>query len=131
MKKVILFATFACMVTMNSCKSSEQGDASQAESKVVETVASSAVQGAISDVPQFSDPETQKFVDGYAAYMKQSMEIYKTKDMTKIAELQASAMEWSKKSQDFATRIAQNPDDMKKYSEYIQKLSTEMQEAMK
>jgi glutaredoxin 2 len=126
-KTLLLSFSIVCLF---SCKNG----ADKAEQQVEETqkaLTSSSVQSAIDDIPTFEDAETQKFVEEYAQYMKLSIDAYKTNDATKVAELQKEATEWATKLQSSTMRLAKNPDDIKKFNEYIQKLSIEMQEAMK
>ncbi len=76
-----------------------------------------------SDVPKFKDPEVQKFVDNYASIIND----YKKADVTKQTELMAKIQELQTQSQTVGQKLASDQDELKKYTDYIQKLVTEMQ----
>jgi hypothetical protein len=82
------------------------------------------------DVPKFADAEVQKYVDDYTAYVKSVVDAYNSKDMTKAQELTAKATEWSTRSTSVGQKLATNPDEAKKFSDYMMKLSKDMQDAM-
>jgi len=53
---------------------------------------------AVTDIPQFSSAEVQKFVEDYAAYMNEVLKAQASKDTEKVAELQAHSVEWGQKA---------------------------------
>jgi hypothetical protein len=82
------------------------------------------------DVPTFSDPEVQKYVNDYSAFVAAYVEAYKSKDMTKVQELATKQTEWSAKTQNVAMKLANNPDEATKFSNYMTKLSQDWANAM-
>jgi hypothetical protein len=53
------------------------------------------------------------------------------KDPAKLAELSKSMQDWSAKSQSFAMKLASNPEEAKKWAEWVMALTKEMMPAMK
>src|SRR5688572_14136528 len=82
------------------------------------------------DVPTFSDPEVQKYVNDYSAFVAAYVEAYKSKDMTKVQELSTKATEWTSKTQNIAMKLANNPEEATKFSNYMTKLSQDWSNAM-
>jgi hypothetical protein len=84
--------------------------------------------GAMAGVPTFSDPEVQKFVNEYSAWIKD----YKTgmADPTKAAEMAKTAQEWSGKMTGIAMKIATNPGELQKWTDWAKWISNEMMPAM-
>lgn len=76
------------------------------------------------DMPTFSDPEVQKFVTEYTAFVKE----YKAgiTDPTKAAALAKTAQEWSTKMTSIGMKLASNPDDAKKWADWTTWLAKEM-----
>ncbi len=77
-----------------------------------------------SGVPTFSDPEVQKFANDYAAFVA----AYKAgmNDPSKMAELSKNMQEWTTKSQNVAMKLANSPEEAKKWSDWVMELSKEM-----
>lgn len=75
-------------------------------------------------VPTFSDPEVQKFANDYAAFI----EGYRTgmADPAKAQELSKQMQEWSTKSQTIGMKLAQNPEEAQKWSEWMLAISRSM-----
>lgn len=82
-------------------------------------------------VPTFADADVQKYVNDYTAFVQSYLDAYKAKDMTKVQELAGKMTEWSGKSAQVAQKLAANPDEAKKFSEYMTKLSTDWANAAK
>lgn len=127
MKK--LFAVLALVGVMTSCKSKKKDEKKPEETATTTTTPTETT--TTTGVPTFSDPDVQKYVNDYTAFVTGYMEAYKSKDMTKIASLSTSASEWATKSMDMAKKLAANPDDAAKFSTYMTKLSNDMVEAVK
>jgi len=83
-----------------------------------------AVAGALSEVPKFSNEETQKFAEEYAAFQKEAIEAAKAKDAAKVAELTQKAQEWAKSAQEKVLKMS--PEDQKVWGEWAQKIATEV-----
>lgn len=77
---------------------------------------------------KYSSPEVQKFADEYEQFVKSFIETAKTKDVAKIAELNNSAADWTKKVQEITGKLT--PEDAKLWGEMVQKYSAEMQSAI-
>lgn len=133
MKKI--FAVLALVGVMTSCKDKKKDEKKVEETTTTTeptttTTTTTTETTTSSDVPKFADADVQKYVDDYTAFVKGYVEAYKTKDMTKVQELSAKASEWATKSMDIAKKLAANPDDATKFSNYISKLSQDMTAAM-
>ena len=137
MKKLVFALGAVAMLSMVSCGKKE----TQAEKPVAEAATDStaqetaqpaaegekaveAVAGALSEVPKFSNEETQKFAEEYAAFQKEAIEAYKSKDAAKITELTQKAQEWAKSAQEKMTKMS--PEDQKVWGEWFQKIGAEV-----
>jgi hypothetical protein len=78
-------------------------------------------------VPTFSDPEVQKFANDYAAFVTD----YKNglKDPAKLAELTKSMQDWSSRSQSIGMKLASNPEEAKKWTDWVMVISKELTDA--
>ncbi|MBL7733313.1 MAG: hypothetical protein JNM88_19250 [Chitinophagaceae bacterium] len=81
--------------------------------------------------PTFADAEVQKYVDDYTAFVNSYLEAVKGKDMGKMSDLSMKASEWSSRSTAIAQKLASSPDEAKKFSDYMMKLSADWTEAAK
>lgn len=132
MKK--FFAVVALVAVLASCKDKKKADTPPAKDdtatvKMDDTKMDDSKMSS-SDVPKFADADVQKYVDDYTAFVTGYVEAYKAKDMTKIQELSTKASEWASKSQSIVTKLAANPDEATKFSNYMTKLSQDMTAAM-
>ncbi len=75
-------------------------------------------------VPTFSDPEVQKFANDYAAFIA----AYKAgmNDPAKMAELSKNMQEWATKSQSIGMKLANSPDEAKKWADWVMELNKEL-----
>ncbi len=137
MKKLVFALGAVAMLSMVSCGKKEtpaEKPAAEAatDSTAQETAqpaaegekAVEAVAGALSEVPKFSNEETQKFAEEYAAFQKEAIEAYKSKDAAKITELTQKAQEWAKSAQEKMTKMS--PEDQKVWGEWFQKIGAEV-----
>ena len=135
MKKLVFALGAVAMLSMVSCGKKE----TPAEKPATETADSTAqetaepaaeekavegVAGALSEVPKFSNEETQKFAEEYAAYYKEVLEASKSKDAAKIAELGQKGQDLAKSAQEKMTKMT--PEDAKVWGEWAQKIATEV-----
>ena len=76
------------------------------------------------DVPTFSDPEVQKFVNDYNAFIVE----YKAgmKDPAKLADLSKKMQDWSTRSMTIGTKLANNPADLQKWNDWWTAKSKEL-----
>ena len=137
MKKLVFALGAVAMLSMVSCGKKEtpaEKPAAEAatDSTAQETAqpaaegekAVEAVAGALSEVPKFSNEETQKFAEEYAAYYKEVLEAAKAKDAAKSAELAQKAQDLAKSAQEKMTKMS--AEDAKVWGEWAQKIATEV-----
>lgn len=133
MKK--FFAVLAIVGVMTSCKDKKKDDPKPAETTTTTTTdpgttTTTTTTTTSSDVPKFADAEVQKYVDDYTAFVTSYVEAYKSKDMSKVADLSKNAADWASKSTAVAQKLAGNMDEATKFTNYMTKLSQEMTAAM-
>ena len=135
MKKLVFALGAVAMLSMVSCGKKEtpaekpatetaDSTAQEAAQPAVEEKAAEGVAGALSEVPKFSNEETQKFAEEYAAYYKEVLEAAKAKDAAKSAELAQKAQDLAKSAQEKMTKMT--PEDAKVWGEWAQKIATEV-----
>ena len=135
MKKLVFALGAVAMLSMVSCgkketpaekPATEEADSTAQETSepAAEEKAAEGVAGALSEVPKFSNEETQKFAEEYAAYYKEVLEAAKAKDAAKSAELAQKAQDLAKSAQEKMTKMT--PEDAKVWGEWAQKIATEV-----
>ena len=136
MKKLVFALGAVAMLSMVSCGKKEtpaekpateaaaDSTAQEAAQPAVEEKAAEGVAGALSEVPKFSNEETQKFAEEYAAYYKEVLEAAKAKDAAKSAELAQKAQDLAKSAQEKMTKMS--AEDAKVWGEWAQKIATEV-----
>ena len=135
MKKLVFALGAVAMLSMVSCgkketpaekpateEAAKEGEAT--EQPAAEEKAAEGVAGALSEVPKFSNEETQKFAEEYAAYYKEVFEANKAKDAAKLAELGQKGVDFAKSAQEKLTKMT--PEDAKVWGEWAQKIATEV-----
>ena len=122
MKK--LFFVLALVGVITSCKSKKVDDKKTDETTKTTATDATTTTTASSDVPNFSDPEVQTFVNDYTAFIKSYKE--GMMDPAKAQALSKSAAEWGTKMQSIAMKLASNPDDMQKWTAWTEMISKEM-----
>ena len=135
MRKLVFALGAVAMLSMVSCgkketpaekpateEAAKEGEAT--EQPAAEEKAAEGVAGALSEVPKFSNEETQKFAEEYAAYYKEVLEAAKAKDAAKSAELAQKAQDLAKSAQEKMTKMT--PEDAKVWGEWAQKIATEV-----
>jgi 2-phospho-L-lactate guanylyltransferase (CobY/MobA/RfbA family) len=128
MKKFFLAIAAIGIVSLTSCKSEEKKveDATQdVTEQAVETGMENAenateVAVASTDVPTFSNPEVQKFATEYQAYFNKLMDAAKAGDATKLQELTAQSVDWSKRASEWTQKMT--AEDANKWVEWASKL---------
>ena len=123
MKK--LFFVLALVGVITSCKS-KKNDEKKPEEVTTTTPTSTATDATTpsADVPTFSDPEVQIFVNDYTAFIKSYKE--GMMDPAKAQALSKSAAEWGTKMQSIAMKLSANPDDMQKWTVWAEMITKEM-----
>jgi len=135
MKKLVFALGAVAMLSMVSCGKKEtpaekpateaaDSTAQETAEPAAEEKAAEGVAGALSEVPKFSNEETQKFAEEYAAYYKEVLEAAKAKDAAKSAELAQKAQDLAKSAQEKMTKMT--PEDAKAWGEWAQKITTEV-----
>ena len=136
MKKLVFALGAVVMLSMVSCGKKEtpaekpaaeaaaDSTAQETAQPAAEEKAAEGVAGALSEVPKFSNEETQKFAEEYAAYYKEVLEAAKAKDAAKSAELAQKAQDLAKSAQEKMTKMT--PEDAKVWGEWAQKIATEV-----
>ena len=129
MKKFLFVIAIAGIMT--SCK--DKKDEKKAEDPTTitptEPTTTTPTTTATSGVPSFSDPEVQKFANEYTAFINE----YKTGmvDPAKAQAMSKSAQEWATKMTPIAMKLASNPEEMKKWTDWATALTKDMMPAMK
>ena len=137
MRKLVFALGAVAMLSMVSCGKKEtpaekpateeaaaDSTAQEAAQPAAEEKAAEGVAGALSEVPKFSNEETQKFAEEYAAYYKEVLEASKAKDAAKIAELGQKGQDLAKSAQEKMTKMS--AEDAKVWGDWAQKLTTEV-----
>ncbi len=81
-------------------------------------------------VPAFSDPEVQKYVEEYNAYVNEYLAAAESKDMTKLTVLGEKSQEWKTKGETIIQKLSSDPNELKKYNDYMLKLYQQMQKTV-
>lgn len=135
MKK--LFAVLALVAVMTSCKDKKK-DEKKPDATTTTTTAdpnattttTTTTTTSSSGVPTFADAEVQQYVNDYTTFVNSIVDAYKSKDLAKAGELAGKMSDWSSRSMAVSQKLAANPDEAKKFSDYVTKLSAEMTAAM-
>lgn len=128
MKKFVLALGALAMITAVSCggkkeeKPAENKDSATTATEQPATTAPAENAGDVfTNVPKFSNEETQKFAEEYAVFYKEMLEATKSNNVTKVSELQGKAVEISKKAQEQVAKLT--PEDAKLWTEWAQKIA--------
>lgn len=127
MKKLLSLVALAGI--MASCNNTKEDKTETKTGDTTVTTTPTTVEPTTSvETPKFSDPEVQKFVDDYAAFWND----YKTNwnDPAKAQEYSQRMTDWSTKSQSIGMKLANNPDDLKKWNDWWAEMAKKMQEMM-
>ena len=139
MKKLVFALGAVVMLSMVSCGKKETPAEQPATEEVAKDSAAEAteqpaaegekvaenVADAFADVPKFSNEETQKFAEEYAAYYKEVLEASKAKDAAKVAELGQKGQYLAKSAQEKMTKMS--AEDAKVWGEWAQKIAAAAQ----
>jgi hypothetical protein len=135
MKKLLsLVAIVGIMASCNNKKEEKTEDTKTDTTATTTTTSDDAVTTPTTTttpagVPTFSDPEVQKFANDYAAFIAE----YKAgmTDPARMAELSKQMQDWSAKSQSIGMKLASNPDDLKKWSDWVMEIQKDLMPATK
>jgi len=137
MKKVFLVLTAAAVMVACNNKKKTEGEVKTDTATTTTTTTdkmdnnTTTTTTTSTDVPKFADAEVQKYVDDYTAWVNMYVDAYKSKDMTKISNYSMKAQEWSTRSASVAQKLAGSPEEAKKFTDYMTKLSTDLANAAK
>jgi len=121
MKKLLsLVALVGIMASCNNKKEEKKTDEKKTDTTVTTTDDKMNSTTAAAGVPTFSDPEVQQFANDYAAFIA----AYKAgiNDPAKAAELSKSWQDWGTRTSSIGMKFANNPEDAKKWADWIQEL---------
>ncbi len=134
MKKFL--AVLALVGVMTSCKDKKKDEKKPEDATTTTTTTTdpgttttttTTTTAATAGVPTFADAEVQKFANEYGAFIAE----YKAgmKDPAKLAELAKGMQEWSTKAQSIGMKLANSPDEAKKWAEWTLAISKELMPA--
>lgn len=81
-----------------------------------------------SGAPKFSDPEVQKIADDYTAFVQ--MYVDGMKDPSKMAALAKDMQSWAPRLSSVGVKLAKDPAEATKWSQYMLSLAEKMKSAM-
>jgi hypothetical protein len=135
MKK--LFAVLALVGVMTSCKDKKKDEKKPDETTTTTTTTTgpattttTETTTAAAGVPTFADAEVQKYVNDYTDFVNSVVAAYKSKDLVKAGELAGKMSDWSSRSMSVAQKLGTSPEEAKKFSDYVTKLSADLTAAM-
>jgi hypothetical protein len=136
MKKVFAFLVLAGLLTAcnNKAKTTEEKKDSVTNTNTVTPPAdnnTATTPPASSDIPSFTDPDVQKWVNDYTTYVTTYVAAYTSKDPVKIAAVSSQVQQWGQQTAGVLTKLAGKPDEAKKLNDYLQALANRMNEAVK
>lgn len=132
MKKIILAIAVFGMISLTSCKNnSSEKIESEADQALVdareqavelkeETGDIKSAEQAAMEVPEFSDPEVQKFANEYAKYFEDLLKASRSGNMEKAEELTRQGIEWTKRASELTQKMSS--EDSQKWTEWTNKL---------
>ena len=130
MKKLFLILAMGdVLVSCGNKKKDEkkaEGDTTSTTSTTTTTTTTTTV-----GVPTFADAEVQQYVNDYTAFVNSYMDAAKNKDMAKLTDISMKATDWANRSASISQKLANNPEEAKKFSDYMTKLSQDWAEAAK
>ena len=140
MKKVFLSAALvlALSISFVSCKKSADTSAEATEAveeakeevaEAVEEVKEEVAPATTTDVPSFSDPKVQEYVEAYEAYVAEYAKAAESKDMTALADLGTKGQELATKSTEALSGVS--AEDAQKLTDYMTAKSNELAELAK
>ncbi len=133
MKKVLsLIALVGIMASCNNKKEDKTETTTDSTATTTPTTTeptTTTTTTAAEGVPTFSDPEVQQFANDYAAFIKE----YKAgmTDPAKMQDLAKQMQDWSTKSQSIGMKLGQNPEDLKKWTDWVTEISKSLMPATK
>ena len=132
MKKVLLVLAVAGVMVACNNKKKEDKDVKN-DTTITTTDKTDKMDNTTTTVgiPTFADAEVQAYVTDYTAWANSLMDAYRTKDMTKISEYTMKTQDWASRTMAISQKLANNPDEAKKFSDYMTKLGNDLAAAAK
>ena len=130
MKKMLLVLLTLGVIFSCGKKEEPKTDDAKTETQTETTAEPAKEDAAATEGATFKDPEVQKYVDDYKAYIKEVTEVVTSKDAAKFAELGTKAQEWATKGQEVAAKLANDPEENKKFEEEMAKLGQQYADEM-
>ena len=128
MKKMLL-VLLSLGVIFSCGKKEESTTTTKTETTTTTTAEPAKTDAAATDVPTFKEPEVQKYVDSYQAYLKDVKDAVASKDAAKIQELTTKSQELATQGAEAAKKLT-DPAEAKKFADYMTKLGQEATEEM-
>lgn len=138
MNKLLSFtlSSIICLSYFISCKESKKN--SELTNNIIKKDSSSleTINGLTNErstliqIPIFKDTEVQQYVIDYDAYVKEYIEAIKSKDIPRLTSLGLKAKEWTKKEQFISKKLVTDSNELKKYKNYIQGLTNDLEAAI-
>ena len=116
MKKMLLVLLTLGVIFSCGKKEEPKADDAATETQTETTAEPAKEDAAATEGATFKDAEVQKYVDDYKAYIKEVSEAVAANDATKIADL--------------GTKLANDPEEAKKFGEELTRLSQEYADEM-
>ena len=116
MKKVLL--SLLLLGVLFSCGKKEE--------KNTENTKNSETVSIENEVPKFKDPDVQEFADAYSELSKE----YDNMTPEKAGELSKKFQELSSKSQEIMQKLASDPKEAEKFTNYMTEIGKEIQTKM-
>jgi hypothetical protein len=132
MKKI--FAVLAIIGVMTSCKGKKDDKKVEDKTTTAPTNTDTTTAPVTDNAyvpPTFADPDVQKYVTEYSAFVTSYVDAFKAKDMDKVAKLGKESTMWTEKSQSIPAKLAANPDAAKRFTDFMIKMFDDMSAAMK
>lgn len=82
----------------------------------------------VAGLPAFSDPEVQKFANEYAAFISEYKKVLADPTSPKTAEFAMQWAQWASKSMSVSMKLASNPEEAKKFSEWSQLITKDLRQ---
>ncbi|MBL0234783.1 MAG: hypothetical protein IPQ08_14165 [Chitinophagaceae bacterium] len=132
MKRILsILALTGLLISCNNKKADEKTDGKDTTVTTKETTTEDKTATTVNanGVPSFSDPEVQKFANDYYSFLTE----YKAalKDPTKAMELTKTLQEWAGKTTEISMKLANNPEEAKKWADWATVVSQEFANAAK
>ena len=129
MKKMLL-VLLTLGVVFSCGKKDESTTTTKTETTTTTTAEPAKTDAAATDVPTFKDPEVQKYVDSYQAFLKDVKDASVSKDAAKFQELTTVKVQELATQSEEAMKKLTDPAEKKKFNDYMEKAGKEFADEM-